>query len=360
MKREALAVLLPDQSARIMRDELANGLRTTWQNFCAGAQLHDFDLDRQHRGISAEYELQLQRSFAALTANSPDVWLRLGLRYRLMAYGALGMAMMTARDLSEALKVGFDHQELSFSLLTYRRILEGGELSGVLVDDSAVPADLRTFLLHRDLGAIKRLLDDLSGSPFTLDRVQVAAPEPAGWDAARAHFDCPVEFNCSQTIWRLKPGAGQTPLALADSQFQDIYASQCKLLLHDADRNAGLADRLHDMMVRMKDGFPSATEAARSLGMSERTMHRHLAEQNTNYSVIVDRAKCQRACRLIQFTDLSLEQIAAGLNFADCSSFTRAFKRWTAMTPGAFRKHKPNVLNNESIGWLPKESFGSE
>ncbi len=43
------------------------------------------------------------------------------------------------------------------------------------------------------------------------------------------------------------------------------------------------------------------------------------------------------AIRLLQTTALSVAQIARRLGYADASSFSRAFQKWTSASPGAYR-----------------------
>jgi AraC-like DNA-binding protein len=40
---------------------------------------------------------------------------------------------------------------------------------------------------------------------------------------------------------------------------------------------------------------------------------------------------------MLRNTSLDMGQIAAALDYADVSSFTRAFRRWTGTTPTAWR-----------------------
>jgi AraC-like DNA-binding protein len=46
---------------------------------------------------------------------------------------------------------------------------------------------------------------------------------------------------------------------------------------------------------------------------------------------------------MLQNTGMEVTQVAAALDYADTSAFTRAFRRWSGTTPGRWRTgHRPN------------------
>jgi AraC-like DNA-binding protein len=87
----------------------------------------------------------------------------------------------------------------------------------------------------------------------------------------------------------------------------------------------------------LPDGQPSKSRIARRLGMSERTLHRRLAEQGESFQDLVTRARREAAESLLRSGDHNLADVAFLTGFSDQSAFTRAFKRWTGETPAAFR-----------------------
>ncbi len=96
---------------------------------------------------------------------------------------------------------------------------------------------------------------------------------------------------------------------------------------------------LRRLVARMlPEGHPSLSRAARALGMSPRTLQRRLAEAGLCYSALLNEARFERACRLLEIPGERLCDIAAALGYADAGSFTRAFERWAGMSPLRYRK----------------------
>lgn len=91
------------------------------------------------------------------------------------------------------------------------------------------------------------------------------------------------------------------------------------------------------------EGVPSsgvleADSVARALGMSGRTLQRRLESEGTRFSDLVARAREGEARRRTRETDTPLSRIAEDLGFSDVASFSRAFKRWTGVPPGSYRR----------------------
>jgi AraC-like DNA-binding protein len=77
------------------------------------------------------------------------------------------------------------------------------------------------------------------------------------------------------------------------------------------------------------------TEAtmARALNLSQRSLQRKLSERGTTFRQVVDDTRKQLAEQYLKDSMLSVSEIAYLLGFAEVSSFSRAFRRWTGQAP---------------------------
>lgn len=92
------------------------------------------------------------------------------------------------------------------------------------------------------------------------------------------------------------------------------------------------------LLGRCQDGFPNLMDTAEAAGLGARTLQRRLLEQGCDYSRIVDQARFLRASELLQDSVLRIIDIAYHLGYDNPANFTRAFRRWTGVTPLRYRQ----------------------
>jgi AraC-like DNA-binding protein len=94
------------------------------------------------------------------------------------------------------------------------------------------------------------------------------------------------------------------------------------------------------------EGTPRIASVAAAVGGSVRTLQRRLSDIDTTFSVIVEEAKMKFANRMVTQSDCTLAEIAHGLGYSDQAHFTRAFRRWTGVSPAAFRRLQAQATGN--------------
>ena len=88
----------------------------------------------------------------------------------------------------------------------------------------------------------------------------------------------------------------------------------------------------------------SVDDCAEKLGTSARTLQKRLTRIGVMFLDIVQNERVKLAKRALLWSDCSLDEIAFQLGYAEQTSFGRAFKRSTGVTPQAFRLAEAQAL----------------
>ncbi len=101
----------------------------------------------------------------------------------------------------------------------------------------------------------------------------------------------------------------------------------------------GISARVIDTLVgRIGHSSLSANDIASDLNVSKRTLQRRLQQQGLSFTELRDRVRLNYVLPLLTANEISIDRLSSMLDFSDRTSFTLAFKRWTGLSPNAFRK----------------------
>jgi AraC-like DNA-binding protein len=91
-------------------------------------------------------------------------------------------------------------------------------------------------------------------------------------------------------------------------------------------------------------GLPLLQVAAEQTGTPVRTLQRRLASRGLTWSRLIDQVRLDAAVSWLRDTGASLREIAHQVGYSDQAHFTRAFERWTGLSPRAWRRlHVPGT-----------------
>ena len=86
-------------------------------------------------------------------------------------------------------------------------------------------------------------------------------------------------------------------------------------------------------------GYPSVACTADALDTSVRTLQRRLRAAGVTYRELIDRVRFDIARRLIEESNLKLQDIATSLGFSEPASLSRLIMRRAGMAPRVLRRH---------------------
>lgn len=323
-------------SLQVLRDALAaRGLALA--PHLAAAGLAPGLLDDPHAQVEASAELAvIERALAAL-GDPPGFGLEVGVRYRLAAYGVWGFAMLASSTVRDALTLGLEYQDLTYSVMPITlAALDGGE--AVVFDDAGLPPALRRFMIERDLSASRQIMTDLWGTPSPCRAVTLSLPWPADTAPYEAVFHGPVRFEATHNAVIYESGMLDRPLPQANPLVAALHVRACQERLRQVLRDDGIIEKVTGAILARPGHFPALEEVAAGLEMAPRTLRRRLAEAGLGYRDLVARLRQDLAIEMLTATGLKVEAVAERLGYAETASFTHAFRRWTGRPPSSYAR----------------------
>jgi AraC-like DNA-binding protein len=255
-------------------------------------------------------------------------------------FHALGYAVFASVTLKEALERVIRYRRLIGDVLDLR-LVDAGDRYRFHIDVSAgpgVPFQAVDAIAATFARQARMLHAPRSCVPL---RVTFARPAPRDESPYARTFRAAVEFDAAVNALEYSRAdiedrlpAGNAELARSNDEVLVRYLARLE--------HSRVAGRVQQALLEaLPDGAPSKAAIARNLGMSARNLQRHLADEGTSFKALLDDARMSLARSYIAERRLSVTEIAFVLGFADTSTFSRAFKRWTGMSPSEYAARVP-------------------
>jgi len=165
---------------------------------------------------------------------------------------------------------------------------------------------------------------------FALRAVRFAHTKIAS-PAYREVFGVAVTFGAPSDELELDTEQLDLPLISADPITSAALEAKIANLTAGATGRSPFLDRAR-RAASENLAAPSLAAIGRTLGMSARTLRRHLEQENTSLRALVDDVRRERADQLLA-SGTSAKEVAFALGFSEPSAFSRAYKRWTGRAP---------------------------
>lgn len=183
------------------------------------------------------------------------------------------------------------------------------------------------------------LLSWFAGRRVSLISVEFSFAKPANGDKWARLFQCPVVFNCQDSLLRFGPDVMDLPNVQSEQSLSVFLTSAPHRLIAFSFDEERLGDRVRALFSGdLSQRLPNAKQVSSQLFMSVSKMRRHLLDEGTSFQQLKDDFRKAAAMQYLASTDLTFSEIAEQLGFNEVSAFYRAFKRWTNLTPTQYRE----------------------
>lgn len=269
-----------------------------------------------------------------MTGN-PALGLVLGQQLTLTAHGLLGYAAISSVDLGDALRL-LERYFRTRTRLSVPRIESSTEGVRFCLLESVLLGDIRETYLEVVVAAVVGGIRYLLGERFRGVVLELPYAPPAHADRYRELLEMPVEFGAEVAALRLPHSLLNEPFTLSDPASRHMAAQKCEQELRRLEADQDWASRVYARLMQAEGMLPSLEQLAGNFHVTSRTLRRYLNALGVSYRSLLEEVRMTKAMAYLK-ANITVQQVASRLGYADPSNFARAFRKWTGHPPSHFQ-----------------------
>jgi AraC-like DNA-binding protein len=252
--------------------------------------------------------------------------------------GLLYYVMASSETLGDALKRASRYSRIANEsvVLQYRTGLK----PTLSLKYSGVPRHADRQQIESFIVTAVRLSRQLSGRQLLPQRVSLMHVRSEGISRFAHVLGNNIEFGSELDEIEFPATSVEWALVNADNRLSKILLKLCEETLNARLVSAGAFRTAVENAVAplLPHGQASAHVVATTLGMSERTLARRLADEGLTFVEVLQQLKASLASRYLEDEAMPISRIAWLLGFEESSSFSHACRRWTGKSPRKLRR----------------------
>ena len=297
------------------------------------------DLGDQDRRIPFASYVALMRSAKAL-ANDPALALRYGEAVDISQVSIVGLLGQASETMMEAfaqlnryvrLVVETDNESdgVRFQIAGDR---DGFWMVDTRKDPNAFPE--LTESAFAQIACSVRRFDD---APF-VKAVQVTHTDPGYRDEYERIFRAPVVFASARNAMLADQAWIGRRVARLPRYAFGILSERADALLHSLESSKSTRGRVESLLMPiLHTGDTGMDRIAGKLGLSRQALFRQLKAEGVTFAGVLDELRHQLALNYLNGRKVSVNETAYLVGFSEPAAFSRAFKRWTGLSPRGAR-----------------------
>ena len=218
--------------------------------------------------------------------------------------------------------------------------LEKTDLEGALV--LAHPCEFMDngYTMEATMGVLWRFLNTITVLGAPLQSVEFANRKAVQLRHYEEFFQAPISFQTGRNALVFSLDTFCRPVRSANSQMFDLIKQNFVKLrqnLNEDSHPVALMPLRRSIMDNAAHGKYEVAAAATAANLSLRTAQRLAQQHGTSLQKLIDEIRLINAKKFLNNPEITLSTVARLLGYAEVGSFRKAFKRWTGLSPKAYR-----------------------
>ncbi|EIT84097.1 araC family transcriptional regulator [Fictibacillus macauensis ZFHKF-1] len=283
---------------------------------------------------TAQY-LAIWQAYSDLVDDTAKGIVKLATGFETAHYPPTVLATYHARDYRDALMRMARYKQLCppESL----RITEEGEHCTIELDwlDTNQPGP--PLLVGITLAFLLELGRRGTGQPLTARFVEFSHAM-GDLQVLEAYFGCHIRIGSNCNRLTLNRRDLNRPFVSYNAELLEILTPALDQSLGEQEHRRSSTEMVKWIIKRsLTGGRPDIQTVASELGMSDRTLQRRLADEDTNFKHLLTQVRREQAREYLADPSLDIKEVAFLIGYEDQNSFYRAFRLWEGDTPANWR-----------------------
>ena len=176
------------------------------------------------------------------------------------------------------------------------------------------------------------------GPDFTPLRVLFTHSPPSNTHDYYEYFRCELLFNQDDTCLVISSEVADEPLTGFNPQMVRHFDQMMVDYLAQRDRADIVSRTRAAILEELPAGMATLEATAEKLLLSPRTLMRKLQDKGTSFKGLLASTRRELAEKYILDQSLTLTEVSFLLGFSEASSFSRAYRGWTGLSPSVHRQ----------------------
>jgi AraC-like DNA-binding protein len=284
-------------------------------------------IDRYNRVVRSARELSTIPSFG----------LRVGASSPAGALNVVGYILAVCGTIREAFQNFLQYSSLVKEAARWQ-LIEEGDVARFVYEHGVMDPDNAVFDAEACLAIVIKIARQFVGPGAQLEVVRFRHAAPAYAAEYTPIFSTLVLFGQANNEIVFPRHLLDVEQVHRDDRLHALLKERAEELLEQRQSKEAFVEHLRDLLrLEAESGTPQVSRLAARLGLSPRSLERHVRDQGLSLTALTEAARRDAACAALRLPLASIKDVSHRLGFSEPSAFHRAFKRWTGMTPAQYR-----------------------
>jgi AraC-like DNA-binding protein len=276
---------------------------------------------------------------ALATVAPPDFAAQFGSRWSFMNFGIVGYGLLTYQTFGQFVDRWLRCIEFIGLPLLFKSVVSEECWHLVMTPREPLPEGALRLCVEEACAQVFPVFRELTGKRLQPVRIEMTIGAPESNRSSHTLLSrIPVRAIAAQNSLVMRRVDREAIIAIPDDWLLEFCRKCCRKILPDAVNGRFPLRQVRERLLLSRGRPESIAASSARLGMSKRSLNRHLAQSGWSYAQLVNQYRRDCAMELLRTNQLCIKEVAFVVGFDSAGSLQRAFRGWTGQSVGRWMR----------------------